>query len=190
MRVVSHIVNDWQLSGVFSADTGATYDVGFNYSSGGGNINLTGSPDYAARAVIIGDGGGGCSSDPLRQFNTSAFQGPPIGSVGLDSAAGHLRACGDKTLDLAIARTIRLGGSRTLQLRLDVFNAFNAARVTGRNATMQLASPDAPATITNLPFDANGDVIPSRAVPEGAGFGVANGYQEPRSLQLQVRFAF
>jgi hypothetical protein len=75
-------------------------------------------------------------------------------------------------------------------LRLDVFNAFNAARVTGRNATMQLASPDAPATITNLPFDANGDVIPSRAVPEGAGFGVANGYQEPRSLQLQVRFAF
>jgi hypothetical protein len=87
MRVVSHIVNDWQLSGVFSADTGATYDVGFNYSSGGGNINLTGSPDYAARAVIIGDGGGGCSSDPLRQFNTSAFQGPPIGSVGLDSAA-------------------------------------------------------------------------------------------------------
>jgi hypothetical protein len=38
-----------------------------NYVSGGGNaagVALTGSPDFAPRAVIVGDAGGGCSSNP------------------------------------------------------------------------------------------------------------------------------
>jgi len=44
--------------------------------------------------------------------------------------------------------------------------------------------------ITNLPFDASGNVIDSRSRPRGAGFGVATGYQDPRTMQLQVRFSF
>jgi len=43
---------------------------------------------------------------------------------------------------------------------------------------------------TNLPFDTNGDLIESRSRPRGAGFGVATGYQPPRSVQIQVRFSF
>jgi hypothetical protein len=92
--------------------------------------------------------------------------------------------------DLSLARTIRLGGNRSVQLRLDMFNAFNQAAVTGRNTTMNLTSPSNPVTITNLPYDADGNVIDSRSKPRGAGFGVANAYQTPRALQLQVRFAF
>jgi hypothetical protein len=45
-------------------------------------------------------------------------------------------------------------------------------------------------TITNLPYDAAGNAIDSRSRPRGAGFGVATGYQAPRSLQLQARFSF
>jgi len=41
-------------------------------------------------------------------------------------------------------------------------------------------------TITNLPDPATG----VRTVPNGAGFGVANAYQAPRSAQLQIRVAF
>ena len=33
-------------------------------------------------------------------------------------------------------------------------------------------------------------VIPSRALPRGAGFGVANAYQAARSIQAQIRFSF
>jgi hypothetical protein len=33
-------------------------------------------------------------------------------------------------------------------------------------------------------------VVESRSRPRGAGFGVATGYQAPRTLQMQVRFAF
>lgn len=45
-------------------------------------------------------------------------------------------------------------------------------------------------TITNLPFDANGNLIDTRSRPRGAGFGVATAYQNPRTVQAQIRFSF
>ena len=35
-----------------------------------------------------------------------------------------------------------------------------------------------------------GAVSPNRSQPKNAGFGVANAFQAPRSIQLQIRFAF
>ena len=71
-----------------------------------------------------------------------------------------------------------------------MFNAPNSAIVTNRNTTANLNSPSDPSTITNLPYDANGNVVPSRSLPRGAGFGVATEYQNPRTVQVQVRFSF
>ena len=190
LRALGWVLNDWSLSGIWSGATGATYTVGFNYQSGGGNVNLTGSPDYAARVRLVGDPGDGCSSDPYRQFTATAFQGPVAGSDGLESGVGYVNNCFISTTDLAIARTIRLGGPRSIQVRVDMFNAFNQAGITNRNATMSLLSPANPVDIQNLPFDANGNLIDSRSRPRGAGFGVATGYQAPRTLQFQLRFAF
>src|SRR5690606_28454550 len=42
MRTLGWIVNDWQISGIWTGRTGTPYAVGFNYQSGGGNVNLTG----------------------------------------------------------------------------------------------------------------------------------------------------
>jgi hypothetical protein len=190
LRAIGLVVNDWQLSGIWTAATAGAYTVGFNYQNGGGSVNLTGSPDYGARVRLVGDPGAGCSSDPYRQFNPSGFQGPLYNSVGLESGNGYLRGCFTNTLDLAIARNIRLGGNRNLQLRVDMFNAPNAAIITGRNTTINLANPNDPVTITNLPFDANGNLIPARSLPRGAGVGVVNDYQDPRTIQFQVRFSF
>src|SRR5207237_108103 len=121
------------------------------------SVNLTGSPDYAARVRIVGDPGAGCSpKDLYRQFNTAVFQGPLKGSDGLESGTGYLNGCFSSTLDLAIARNIRLPHGRNIQLRADLFNAPNSAQITGRNVTMNLTSPGDPVTITNLPFDTTG----------------------------------
>lgn len=190
MKVLGHLVNDWQLSGIWTGISATPYTVGYAYSNGGGNINLTGSPDYAARVVLAGDPGTGCNSDPLKQFNTSAFRGPAVGSVGLESGNDYLYGCFLSQTDLAISRTIKVGGSRNIQLRLDLFNAFNQATVINRNTTMQLNSPADPTTITNLPFNASGTVVDARSRPRGAGFGVGTDYQAPRTIQLQMRFAF
>ena len=64
------------------------------------------------------------------------------------------------------------------------------AGITGRNTTLQLASPADPVTAQNLPFDASGNLIDARSRPRGAGFGVATGYQDPRTMQIQVRVSF
>jgi hypothetical protein len=190
-RVLQAVLNDWSLSGFWTGATSSAYTVAHQYTSNGANVNITGSPDYAPRIRVVGDPGEGCSSDPLRQFNTAAFAGPLPGSVGLESGNDYLRGCFISQLDLAIARVIRLGlGSSSVQVRLDVFNVFNQAAVTNRNTTAQFASPSAPAAITNLPFDANGNVIDARSRPRGAGFGVATGYQDPRTMQLQLRVSF
>ncbi len=189
-KVAGYFLNDWQVSGIWTGISATPYTITPSYTSGGGNLNLTGSPDYAARVLVIGDPGNGCSSDAIRQFNAAAFQGPAAGSVGLESGNGYLYGCFVQSLDLAVNKTIPLGGNRSFQLRLDAFNAPNFAAITNRNTTMNMASPSTPNTITNLPYDADGNVIDSRSRPRGAGFGVATGYQSPRSIQITARFSF
>ena len=190
LRAIGWVINDWQLSGVWTASTGGPYSVAYSYNNGGGNVNITGSPNYGGRVRIVGDTGSGCSSDPITQFTTSAFQGPGYNSVGLESGNSYLKGCFASVIDLAVARNIRLGGGRTVQIRVDMFNAPNAAGITGRQNQMNLGNPSDPVTITNLPYDAAGNPVPARVIPRGAGFGVANAYQAPRTVQMQVRFSF
>jgi len=190
MRVIGALVNDWQLSGIWTASTAAPYQIGFSYQSGGSNVNLTGSPDYAARVRVVGDPGSGCSDDIYRQFNAAAFQGPLVRSLGLESGNNYVKGCFQSVLDLSIARNIRLTRGQIVQLRDEMFNAPNASIITGRNTTMNLSNPTDPVTITNLPFDSSGNLIQSRTRPRDAGFGVANAYINPRTVQVQIRYQF
>ena len=192
LKAIGYLANDWQLSGVWTAATGSAYTVGTSYqggATGNGNQNITGSPTYGGRMRIIGDIGSGCSGDPLRQFGAAGFAPPLTGSLGLESGADYLRGCFQSALDMSIARNVRMGANRQLQLRLDVFNAGNAAIVTARNTTLSVTSPTDP-TPVNLPYDASGNVVTGRSLPKNAGFGVANSYQPPRTVQAQIRFSF
>ena len=111
--------------------------------------------------------------------------------MGLESRNDYLRECFLSTLDLSIARTIRLGGARSLQLRVDLFNAPNSAIITGRASTINLTNPNDPVTTTNLPFDpVTGVAVPARLIPRSAGVGVANDFENPRRVQIQARFSF
>jgi hypothetical protein len=186
--VLAALARDWQISGIWTGVSGTAYNVTQAYSSGSA-INLTGSADFSPRVVIIGDTGSGCSKDPYRQFNTAAFAGPVVGSVGLESPNGYLRGCFVSTFDLSLARNIRFGGVN-IQIRLDAFNVLNAAAITGVNASMTLTNTTPTATVSNLPFDAAGNLIANRSLPSNAGFGVANAYQNPRKIQAQIRFVF
>jgi hypothetical protein len=183
------VVNDWQLSGVFTGGSGARYTVGYGYQTGGGNVNITGSPNYAGRVLITGDPGSGCSSDQYRQFNTAAFSGPSVGSVGLESGQNYLIGCADHRWDFAIARNVRLGGGRVVQLRVDLFNAFDTVIFTNRNATLNLQSPT-DQTVTNPQFDLQGNLVSTRLTPTNAGFGAATAANPMRSVQAQIRFQF
>ena len=181
LQAIGFIVNDWQLSGIWTASTAGTYAVGFSYQNGGGNVNLTGSPDYGGRVRIVGDVGGGCSSDPYRQFNTAAFQGPLIGSVGLESGNSYLHGCFAQALDLSIARNIRAArGPQHSAARRPVQRA-EPGGITGRNTTLQLSNPSDPVTNVAPVFDPITGTAEQRRQPD------VNGRGESRSLEAEER---
>jgi hypothetical protein len=189
MNVVGLLVNDWQLSGIFTAGSGARYDISYAYQNGGSSVNLTGTPSYPAMIRIVGDPGKGCSGDQYRQFDVTAFGGPQTGSLGLESGRNYMAGCPDHTLDLSIARNIRLGGSKQIQLRVEAYNALNTVVYNGRVTTVQLNSPT-DQTVRNPQFLADGSVDPNRLTPRNAGFGAVTTAQGMRSIQAQIRFSF
>lgn len=188
-RAIGHVINDWQIAGVLTAGSGTTYDLSHNYRDNGANVNLTGSPDYGARIVYVGDPGSGCTDNQYAQFNTAAVTGPTYRSLGLESGRNILRGCPDKTVDLALMREIRMGGARRLEVRLDVFNAFNAVVITGRQTQIQYNSPT-DLTVRNSQTRADGSIDPARSTPRTAGFGAATAAQAMRNVQVQIRFGF
>jgi hypothetical protein len=189
-RAVGIVANDWQLSGVFTGGSGARYDATYSYQTGGSNVNLTGSPSYAARIKVVGDPGKGCSSNQYQQFDPSAFQGPGYNSRGDESGTNLLTGGPDHTTDLSLQRNIRVGGSRRLTFRLDVFNAFNTVVINARQTGIQYSNPANPATVTNNQYLADGSINPARLTPATAGAGAATGAQAMRTMQAQFRLTF
>jgi hypothetical protein len=188
-KIVGLVINDWQLSGVLTAGSGSPYDISYSYQSGGGNVNLTGSPNYAARTVITGSTGSGCADDQYAQFTTSSFAGPLPGSTGLESGQNYMAGCPDHTIDLTVQRNFRLGGGRQIQIRADMFNAFNVLVYSGRQAQLQLVSPTNQ-SIRNAQYNPDGTINDQRLTPRNAGFGAVSGAQSMRSVQLQIRYSF
>ncbi|HEX6463556.1 MAG TPA: hypothetical protein VFZ98_03860, partial [Vicinamibacterales bacterium] len=175
-------------------------DLTYTYNTNGSNTNLTGSPDYAARVLYTGNAGTGCSSNQYAQFNAAAVTGPTYHSFGLESGRNILRNCPDHTVDMALAKSIRLPGQKNVLLRADIFNVLNSYIINSRQTNMNFNNP-AGMTLLNSETLADGSVDPNRLLPKNAGFGAANGAQTHgaeaglgnnynRVLMLQVRFQF
>jgi hypothetical protein len=188
-KTVGYIINDWQLSGIWTGLSGNRYDLGYSYQNEGGNTNITGSPDFGGRVVYVKEPGAGCSSNQYAQFDTTMITGPTYGSVGLESGRNILIGCPSNTIDLSLARTIRLGGARELRFQVDAFNAFNIVNINGRNTTINYTSPTN-LTILNSQYNADGTIPANRLVPRNAGFGAATGAEALRSFQAMIRFSF
>lgn len=190
-KAVAFVANGWQLSGTFTGGTGATYDATYAYNSAGSNVNLTGSPSYAARIRVVGNPGSGCSGNYYKEFNPAAFAGPAYGSQGNESGSSLLHGCFDHTVNLSIGCYFHLGSEqRLLQIRADAFNVFNAVVINTFQTQMVLSSPSSPTAILNNQYNADGTVNQARLTPATAGFGAATGAQPMRTLQLQARFIF
>jgi hypothetical protein len=176
------LANDWQISGIYRWTSGRPYAIGYSIP-GIGNSNLTGTPDFGARVVLTCDPGHGSTSDPYRQIDTSCFAPPKTGSDGIESARFFLWAPPIVNLDLSLSKIIPVGKRVKMEVRLDAFNALNHTQFTGVNATANFTSLTNP-TITNLPYDASGNLVRNN------GFGSINGVAPPRTLQLVTRLTF
>jgi hypothetical protein len=182
---LGYLVNDWQLSGIFRWTSGRPYAV--NYSiSGIGAAQLVGNDGNPNARIAVKPGcdvGGGWSDDPYKQLNTSCFQAPSAGSDGAESARFFVWAPPINNLDLSISKAIPLGKRVRAEVRLDMFNALNHTQFVAVNNTANFASMGSD-VITNLPHDANGNLIRNN------GFGSVTTAAPPRTLQLVTRLTF
>ncbi len=183
------IANDWQVSGIYRWVSGRPYPVNFQIP-GVGAANLTGNDGNPnARVVVTCDPGRGWSSDPYRQIaHPECFAPPQPGSDGAESARFFLWNPPINNLDLSISKSFIVNRAR-LEVRLDMFNALNHTQYAGQgvnpsvNNTVNFASLT-DRTITNLPYDANGNLVRPN------GFGTITGVATPRTLQLVTRLTF
>ena len=159
-KAVGLVANDWQLSGVLTAGSGSTYDVTYSDLTAGANVNLTGSPSYAARVRVVGDPGNGCSSNQYGQFNTAAFANPAAFTFG-NSPRSVLRGPGVVTTDLTLEKSIGLGGDKRFDVRVEAYNLLNRAN-----------------------FHIPGFTLGA------ADFGAVSSARPPRTLQIGSRFSF
>lgn len=82
-----------------------------------------------------------------------------------------------------MSKNISFPGGVKAEVRLDMFNALNHTQFTGVNSTVNFASLT-DRTITNLPYDASGNLVRQN------GFGTISGVAPPRTLQLVTRLTF
>jgi hypothetical protein len=182
-RALGFLVNDWQLSGVYRWTSGRPYTVNFSIP-GIGAANLTGTDGNPnARIAVTCDPGTGYSGDQYRQINAACLAPPQPGSKGDESPRFFARNPPLNNLDLSVSKNFPIVHSMRFEVRLDIFNALDKTQFTGVNATANFKSLT-DRTITNLPYDAQGNLV------QRNGFGTINGVAPPRTLQLVTRLTF
>ena len=180
-KVGGLIANEWQISGITTFQTGQPDNLSFSIS-GIGNLNerYTGSPDVGPRVVMTGS-----PSYPksiYQWMNPGILALPAVkGSAGFDSAPRSIRRPGDNDLDISIFKNIPLPREgMKIQLRVEMFNAFNHARFNDFNRSAQ--------------FNQAGQLINTPSALGGTGgrfgFGALTGTADPRRIQLAAKFYF
>ncbi len=180
-KVGGAITNNWQVSGITTMMTGQPDNLSFTIS-GISNLNerYTGSPDVGPRVVMTGS-----PTYPkgiYQWMDPSILALPPVkGSQGFDSAPRSIRRPGDHDWDISVFKNFAMPReSMKLQLRVEMFNAFNHPRFNDFNRAAQ--------------FNAAGQLINTPTVLGGTGgrfgFGALTGTLDPRRIQLAAKFYF
>lgn len=111
------IVRNWQLSGIFSVQTGQPFTVTSSTDPSG--TNVTARPNRLRDGSLPSD-----QRSPNRWFDMTAFAAPPCACFG-NSGRNILRAPGFSNVDLGVARDFPFHERFRLQFRGEAFNLFN-----------------------------------------------------------------
>ncbi len=163
------LAKDWQISTIFTAQSGRPFSVWNGAAStAGGDYNRDGG------GGAVGGGFYDRPNAPTGQINTnfnrqdflnglfpaSAFSAPTPGTNG-NLGRNTFRGPGYMTLDISLGRQISFGEKRKLMLKLEAFNALNNVNLYLPNADLSLPT-----------------------------FGKSTQAFEPRTLQASVKFIF
>jgi len=167
---VKGIFDHWQLTGTTSYASGKPKNISVTYN--GGITDITGGQDNARPNTICDPMRNISGSDPTGTpyvINVKCFARPTrLGDIG-NTPRNSLRMPSIFNNDMALFKNIKLGESRTLQLRWEVYNVFNHTNFRDMDA--------------GLAFDAAGNQTNTR-------FGTPTLARTPRVMQAAVKFSF
>jgi hypothetical protein len=141
--IVKALFDDWQISGVTTFTNGTYGGLGYSYSNvptgtltGTGSINGGGSRPIMTCDPNLSNG----DATFERQFNTECVA-PPTDKFRLGTATSdEYLGLGYMNWDISFFKNVPLGGSRRLQLRAELYNAFNTDQWTGVNTNANLTT--------------------------------------------------
>jgi hypothetical protein len=166
-NVVKAIFGDWQLNGVFGAFSGSPFSV----TASGTSLNTPGITQTAnfsgGDLNVLGKIGAAGT-----WFDTTQFSQPTGVTIG-NSTRNQFRGPGGWTLDLSMFRTIPMGSTRRLELRVEAGNIFNHP---------VFGNPD-----TGLQNATFGQIL---GIPGGGGTINANASYVERQIRVGARFTF
>jgi len=126
-----HVAGDWQLAGILSAQTGLPIIVTQSSSTSSQRGDYVGGP------ALLPD-----YQQTLRYLNPAAFQRIPVSSASGapirpgNYSPGALRAPGQWNLNFSLAKNFTLIEKLKLQIRTDMFNAFNHTSLSGLRTSL------------------------------------------------------
>lgn len=128
------LLNGWQLGGIFTAESGSPFDISTPSSLPNQRADYVGGPVYIE------------ADNPLVYLNRAAFAAVPViqasGASARPGTLGRnaLRGRGFWNIDLSLAKNLQLSERVVLQIRGDMFNAFNHTSFSGINTTITSGS--------------------------------------------------
>jgi hypothetical protein len=137
------IFGGWQLSGLTSMSVGAPLTLDYSLTGIGTaqrNRMMTGSEDVAPRPVFTCNPNKSRGDRTILAFiDTSCLAMAPRGSIGNDSGINSVRGPGLNNWDISIFKSFQYGETqaRRIQLRVEMYNAFNHTQWGTFNSTAQ-----------------------------------------------------
>ncbi len=166
--VASYLLENWQISTIFTAQSGRPFSVwngasstaggDYNRDAGGGAVGGGFYDRPNAPATVFGNFRRNDFLNGL--FPASAFPTPIAGTSG-NLGRNTYRGPGYTTVDVSVSRKFIISENKSLILKLDAFNAFNKVNLFLPNADMSLST-----------------------------FGKSTQAFEPRTMQASVKFLF
>jgi hypothetical protein len=189
--------DNWSLSGITTISSGSPAELGLSIASQDAGNRLLGAYSGGAlsgqqpRLLVTGD-----PQNAPNQINAAAFSVPGINNQGPYSRM-YLRNPGINNHDISILKNFPIArdGKSYLQLRLEMFNAFNHTQFSGVNRATNItnAAGQTGAAIfgnyTGLTVTNNTRPSGNPSAP-GTFFGEYSGARDPRIIQVAVKVYF
>jgi hypothetical protein len=171
-KALGAVTDNWTLSGITGFSTGSPFTPSFSTTNG---LDITGSASEGARINVVGNPFAGIPQGTPGlphgriYFNPAAFAEPAVGTIG-NAGSNVMYGPGYINWDMSLAKRIPLGReSRSLQMRVEAFNAFNHVQFTGVNSAY---------------------IFNAQGVNTNSNIGALTGERGPRVVALELRAQF